>query len=102
MDGPTPAAAPGRLPTDLPEAVTAQIEQTRSRLRADAVAAGISTVAVDEAIAAAMDAYAGVRVHAYLGILVERQVRESLGLRSAGRAVAPEQARDARPRAATR
>ncbi|MCX6467096.1 MAG: hypothetical protein NTW05_26440 [Pseudonocardiales bacterium] len=84
MDRPTPA--PRDLPTELREAVTAQIEETQVRLRADAAAAGVPVAAVDAAIAEAADAYAHVRVHAFLGILVERHVRETLRL---GRAADP-------------
>jgi hypothetical protein len=69
------------LPTELPEAVTAQIAETRFRLRTDAAATGASDAEIDEALARAVEHYRDARVHAFIGILVERDVRESLGLR---------------------
>ena len=68
--------------TELPEAVAAQIRETREVLQADAVVAGVDPHEVDAAVDAAAAAYKDVRVHAFVGILVERQVRSALGLRT--------------------
>ena len=68
--------------TELPEAVAAQIRETREVLQADAVVAGVDPHEVDAAVDAAAAAYEDVRVHAFIGILVERQVRSALGLRT--------------------
>lgn len=77
--------APQRVvpPTELPEAICAQLEETREVLRSAAAAAGIDHETVDAAVEAAVAGYAGARVHAFLGILVEREVRERLCLRRA-------------------
>ena len=82
MTPPTPLPA-GRpvLPTELPEATTAQIDEARIRLHADAAAAGAHDTEVDEALVQAVERYRDARVHAFLGVLVERDVRERLGLR---------------------
>jgi hypothetical protein len=73
---------PLTLPMELSEGVTAQIDEARHRLENDAAAAGISRKLVDDAVADAVEAYRGAHVHAFIGILVERQVRGLLGLRS--------------------
>lgn len=73
---------PPTLPTELPEAVAAQIDDARYWLHKDAAAAGVSKKLVDDAIADAVEAYREARVHAFIGVLVERQVRQALGLRS--------------------
>lgn len=63
------------------EAVDAQIREARDVLRADAAAAGVEPALVDDAVAAAADTYLDARVHSFIGILVERDVRSALGLR---------------------
>ena len=68
--------------TELPEAVAAQIRETREVLQADAAVAGVDPHEVDAAVDAAAAAYKDVRVHAFVGILVERQVRSALDLRT--------------------
>jgi hypothetical protein len=69
------------LPVELPEALHAQIEEARALLRADARAAGSDPALVDAALNAAVNRYASAHVHAFIGILVEREVREQLDLR---------------------
>ena len=76
MDGPPSPS------TALPDAVTAHIDDARYRLRRDALVAGVSETLVDDALAHAVEDYRDAHVHAFIGVLVERQVRESLGLRS--------------------
>ncbi len=68
--------------TELPEAVAAQIQETREVLQADAAVADVDPHKVDAAVDAAAAAYKDVRVHAFIGILVERQVRSALDLRA--------------------
>jgi hypothetical protein len=43
---------------------------------------GVSETLVDDALAHAVEDYRDAPVHTFIGVLVERQVRESLGLRS--------------------
>lgn len=69
------------LPVELPEALHAQIEEARALLRADARAAATDPALVDAAVNAAVNRYACAHVHAFIGILVEREVREQLHLR---------------------
>jgi hypothetical protein len=69
-------------PTDLGEAARAQIQEVREQLQFDAAAAGVNRETVDAAVDTAVAAYAGARVHAFIGILVERDVRDQLRLRS--------------------
>ena len=64
-----------------PEAVDTQIREAREVLRADAAAAGVEPDLVDDAVSAAAHAYLDARVHSFIGILVERDVRSALGLR---------------------
>jgi hypothetical protein len=71
-------------PTELAEAVDAQIREAREVLRADAAAAGVDPQLVDAAVDAAIASYAHARVHAFIGILVERDVRSALQLRTHG------------------
>jgi hypothetical protein len=72
------------LPTELSEAVTAQLDEARLRLHADAAAADVSLTDVDDALARAVERFRDAHVHAFLGVLVEREVREALGLRRTG------------------
>jgi hypothetical protein len=67
--------------TELAEVVIAQIREAREVLHADAAAAGVEAALVDDAVSAAAGTYTGARVHAFIGILVERDVRSKLGLR---------------------
>ena len=66
--------------TELPEAVEAQIREAREVLRADAEAAGVDPQLVDAAVDAAAASFGEARVHAFIGILVEREVRSTLRL----------------------
>jgi hypothetical protein len=65
---------------ELPEAINAQVEEVRELLRADAVAAGSDPAPVDAALDAAVGRYADAHVHPFIGLLVEREVREQLHL----------------------
>jgi hypothetical protein len=77
----TPAA-------ELADGVDTQIREAREVLRADAEAAGVEPALVDAAVKAAADAYGDARVRTFIGILVEREVRSTLGLRRSGPAPA--------------
>ena len=66
--------------TEFPEAVEAQVRETREVLRADAVAVGVDPQLVDAAVDAAAASFVEARVHAFIGILVEREVRSTLRL----------------------
>jgi hypothetical protein len=66
--------------TELPEAVEAQVREAREVLRADAEAAGVDLQLVDAAVDASAASFAEARVHAFIGILVEREVRATLRL----------------------
>ena len=66
--------------TELPEAVEAQVREAREVLRADAEAAGVDPQLVDAAVEAAAASFVNARVHAFIGILVEREVRSTLHL----------------------
>jgi len=66
--------------TELPEAVEAQVREAREVLRADAEAAGVDLQLVDAAVDAAAASFSEARVHAFIGILVEREVRARLRL----------------------
>ena len=66
--------------TELAEAVEAQIREVREVLRADAEAVGMDPELVDAAVDAAAASFGGARVHAFIGILVEREVRARLRL----------------------
>jgi hypothetical protein len=68
--------------TELAEAVEAQSRETREVLHADAEVAGVDPQQVDAAVDAAAGDYVDARVHAFIGILVERQVRSALHLRT--------------------
>ncbi len=76
-----PARRAVRPPTELPDAVRAQIAAAADLLRADAAAAGMDAADVDAAVLTAVLAYRFARVHAFIGLLVEREVRERLHLR---------------------
>lgn len=88
------------LALELPEAVHAQVEGTRALLQADALAAGSDPAVVDAALEAAAERFADAHVHAFIGILVEREVRERLRLRRAfgARATPPPPATSAESR----
>lgn len=79
MTNPTVVPVP---PAEFPEAIQAQLDETREVVRRAAALAGISAAAVDEAVDEVAAGYANARVHAFVGILVERAVRERLGLRA--------------------
>lgn len=84
MPLPVPAPPPRPVgPAELPEAVAAQIVEVRHLLRGDAEAAGVPVPAVDAAVDRALERYRDATVHAFVGVLVEREVREELGLRRA-------------------
>jgi hypothetical protein len=71
-------------PTELAEAVEAQIREAREVLRADAADAGLDPQLVDAALNSVVAAYADARVHAFIGILIEREVRSALHLETHG------------------
>ena len=68
--------------TEAAEAVAAQIRDVRAALHVDAAAAGVAPELVDSAVDTAAATYAGARVHGFIGVLVEREVRAALRLRS--------------------
>ncbi len=76
---PVPQSRPAPA-TELAEAVDAQIREAREVLHADAAAAGLDPQAVEAAVEAAVGRYTSARVHAFIGILVERDVRAALHL----------------------
>lgn len=80
---PTVGPPPSTLPFERPEAVHAQVEEARALLHADAIAAGSDPALVDAALDAVADRFADAHVHAFIGILVEREVRARLHLRRA-------------------
>jgi len=61
-------------------ALAVQIQDVRDVLRDDAVTAGIDLACVDAAVDTALAGYSDARVHGYIGVLVEREVRSTLGL----------------------
>jgi hypothetical protein len=68
-------------------AVAAQVREVRGVLRTDAAAAGIDIARVDAAVDTALAGYAEARVHGFIGVLVERDVRSALRLRQVGAAM---------------
>jgi len=78
----TSEPVPHQPATELPEVVEAQIREARQVLHADAAIVGVDPQRVDAAVDDAAASYKDVRVHAFIGILVERQVRSALGLRT--------------------
>ena len=62
-------------------AVAAQVREVRDVLRTDAAAAGIDIARVDAAVDTALAGYSEARVHGFIGVLVERDVRSALRLR---------------------
>ena len=76
MDGPPSPS------TALPDSVTAHIDDARHRLRHDVLAAGGVRDTRRRRARHAVEDYRDAPVHTFIGVLVERQVRESLGLRS--------------------
>jgi hypothetical protein len=77
-------AEPQQRPTsssEAAEAVAAQIRDVRDVLRTDAAVAGIDVEHVDTAVDTALADYADARVHGFIGVLVEREVRAALRLR---------------------
>jgi hypothetical protein len=77
---------PTTMPAETSAALTAQIADVRDVLRADAAAVGIGTDHVDAAVDTALAGYADARVHGFIGVLVERDVRAALRLRQLGAA----------------
>ncbi len=76
-------------PTELPEAVAAQLRDVRAVLHGEAVAAGVAQDRVDAELNRAAAGYRDAHVHGHVGVLVEREVREALGLRRRRPAAAP-------------
>ena len=66
-----------------PEALDAQLAEMRERLLGDAAASGTTEQAVLAAIDEIVAGYADARVKSFVAVLVEREVRTRLGLRSA-------------------
>ena len=81
MHDPAVAHQPVTPPTELPEAVEAQVQDVRDQLLADAAETGLDPQVVNAAVDDAVAAYADAHVHAFIGVLVERRVRETLHLR---------------------
>jgi hypothetical protein len=75
---------PQTAASETAEAVAAQIQEVRDVLRTDAAAAGIDIERVDTVVDTAFAAYADARVHGFLGVLVDRDVRSALRLRQSG------------------
>ena len=73
------------------DAVAAQIRDVRDVLRTDAAAVGIDIERVDTAVDTALAGYAGARVHGFIGVLVERDVRAALRLRRRADTQPPEE-----------
>lgn len=71
------------LLTEYPEVVEAQLDEARHRLGREATAAGVAEPVLHAAFIRAVDRYRDAHVHAFIGVLVEREVRDSLGLRRA-------------------
>ena len=65
------------------EALDAQLGEMRARLLGDAVANGTTEQAVLAAIDDVVAGYADARVKSFVAVLVEREVRTRLGIRSA-------------------
>jgi hypothetical protein len=66
--------------TEYEEAAAAQLREVRGRLVREGVAAGLDEQVVDKAVDDAEDAYVDAAVRSFVGILVERAVREKLDL----------------------
>ena len=62
-------------------AVAAQVREVRDLLRTDAATAGMDIARVDAAVDTALAGYSEARVHGFIGVLVERDVRSALRLR---------------------
>jgi hypothetical protein len=67
-------------PTEGATAARVQLDDARARLHVRAERAGIAPGVVDAAVDRVAARYATATVHAFLGILVEREARELLGL----------------------
>ncbi len=61
--------------------VAAQVRDVRGSLLRDGAAAGADLAVIDAAIDRAVAAYAHCPVRSFVGVLVERSVREQLALR---------------------
>lgn len=66
-------------------AVAAQLADVHDALLRDAEAVGLDPATLDGALERAAATYAHRRVRKFTGVLVEREVREELGLRRASR-----------------
>jgi len=73
----TDAASPGSY---LDPADEAQLQEVRQRLLRDAAAAKVGQPAVEASIHRAVEGYAQAPVRAFIGVLVEREVRAELSL----------------------
>ena len=80
--GPEPAPPEREAPSGA-DAAEGQVQEVRQRLVREAGAAGVDEQLVHAAVDEAAAAYARAPVQAFVGILVERAVREQLGLRAA-------------------
>jgi pyruvate-formate lyase-activating enzyme len=70
--------APDKGPAD--DADEAQLLEVRERLLRDATAAGVDAQAVQDSIARAVTGYSDAPVRAFIGVLVEREVRAELSV----------------------
>lgn len=69
-------------PSDLPDAVNAQIREANELVRGNAADAGVDPRLADAAIDAARARYGIAHLHPYLGAWKERGVGEALHLRA--------------------
>lgn len=76
--------APDRSPLlpDEPDALNAQLDEVRSTLVHDAGAVGLDSQTVLRAVDEAATTYRNAPVRNFIGVLVERTVRERLSLRT--------------------
>ena len=70
----------GRLEDD-PE-FQAQLAEVRARLRRDAAPAGIDDATVEQAIEETVGSYGSASVRSFLAVLIERDIRNRLSLRT--------------------
>jgi hypothetical protein len=62
------------------EQAQAQLDEVRARLQRDGVAVGLSADEVGQAVDAAAAEYTIARVQTFVGVLVERTVRQELSI----------------------
>lgn len=75
-----PAVGAGIDGSHLDAADEAQLQEVRQRLLRDAAVAGVDATTVEASISEAIVSYADAPVRAFIGVLVERDVRAELSL----------------------